>query len=406
MIQTFFYSLFLFVCIIFCILKKKNIMGILLVSLYFLISINSLVVIKKELINISNITFIPYIYLGLIYFIIFLPFFLKNDFSVKKLTYTINKRYIIFSVVFIICSLITIKVYYNDVKNLLITGNWMENRNELYSGRYVIQYNFIEYCALQFSNYTKLIATIVGFAMLRSKTNKKINLLGFCNIICFMIVDIMSAINTSSRGAIVNLFLLIVSMYLFFYKDFNVSKRRFVKIIFCIFLICIIPYVISVTFSRFSSNSTDSLISYFGMSPVVFNNSVFNITKHLHGAYAFGNLFTNINFRPDMIGGTWGTNFYTFVGWMYIDWGLIGTFLISISISFFLFFKIKKKKYYISDIYIIFFIYYTLLQGTFVIGRDYCYNIVSAIVIYFFLRFIFDKTIFVGIGGDNEIRKS
>lgn len=381
-------------------------MGILLILLYFFISLNSIIVMKNSLINTDGITIIPYIFLLLIYFILFMPFIIKNEFSVKKLKYKINKRYTIFSIIFIICSLLTIKIYFPVVKELLISGNWLENRNILYSGQRVLNYNTIEYYALQFTSYTKLLFVILGFAMLRVQNNKKVNIIGFTNIINYLIVDVMSAISTSSRGAIVNIFLLIIALYLFFYKDFNISQNRIIKVAILLFLIYIIPYVISVTFSRFSSNSVNSLISYFGMSPVVFNNSVFNITKHLHGAYAFGNLFTNINFRPDMIGGTWGTNFYTFVGWMYIDWGLIGTFLISIGISFFLFFKIKKKKYYISDIYIIFFIYYTLLQGTFVIGRDYCYNIVSAIVIYFFLRFIFDKTIFVGIGGDNEIRKS
>lgn len=393
MIKTYIYAgIMLMIFFVLCI-TRKNLMGKIIWLLYTVISVFSVIAMKDGLLD-TNVTIFPYLFLIIIYLIVFFPFLEKSaNFTIEKLTSKINIKYLIFIYIFIFAGIITIIYYIPLVKQLMESGAWNQNRNNLYSGTFHFSYTWYQYYALQFVGYTKLLGMIVGFVILRSGER---TILGLAAITVSCVSSILSAMYQSSRGGIVNIVLLVFVMLLFFYREMSSSKKRLMIICFIVGIIIIIPYVIDVTVSRFSSDDAlDSVISYFGQPPVVFNYGVAPIEKHLFGTYAFGNLFGMEFISPADIGGSWGSGFYSFVGWMFIDWGYVGTILVSILIAFITRYIIAKKKYDIADIFLLFFIYYTLLQGVFVIGRDYCYNILMAIVIYILVKVCFDKYTFL-----------
>ena len=394
MIQTCLYAVVMIAITIFTITKKKNVMGRILFALYTAIAIAAVIAIHNGFLSTSKVSISAYIYLIIIFAISFFPYTTKKyRFNVEKLSFIINKKYLAFAWMYLLSSVICVLYYLPHVRTLYAIGNWIQNRSELYSGSLYSSYRWYEYYALQFNGYTKVLALVTGFALIRNLKHSK---LGIAVIISAALSSCLSSIYQSSRGGIVNLVLLILALYIFFYNDLENNKKRAITIISIGGIIMITPYLIDVTISRFSAGGAlRSLLSYFGQSPVVFNSGVFPITKHLYGRYAFGNLFGPDGFNPSQIGGTWGSGFYTFVGWLYIDWGIFGTVIVAIVLSSITIYFIQKKVYCIADLYMIFFIYYTLLQGVFVIGRDYCYNILVSVIIYVFVKLFFDKVVFM-----------
>lgn len=393
MIQTYIYAGIMIIILIGLFVKKTNIMGTVLWSLFTMVSFFSVIAMKAGLVK-SNVTLLPYIFLIVVYLIVFYPFITKSaEFAIEKVTYDLNIKYVIFAYVFIIAGVISISYYLPLVKQLMLSGDWNQNRSDLYSGAFNFSYTWYQYYALQFVGYTRILGIIVGFIFLR---NDQKSFLGWSSVIVGSLVCVLSAMSQSSRGAIVNIVLLVLVIFFFFYRDMANSKKRVISILVFAGTMALLPYVIEVTVSRFTSTGAlDSIISYFGQPPVVFNYGVTPVYKHMYGLYAWGNLFGAAPVSPSDIGGSWGTGFYSFVGWMYIDWGYIGTIIVSIIIAYITYRIIAKETYDIADLFLIFFIYYTLLQGVFVIGRDYCYNIFMTLVIYGFVKIFFDKYTFI-----------
>lgn len=392
MIQTNIYTVLMIFFALYVIAKHFNKMGIILVVWYAIIGVMASVAVNQGCFEDKDISFFPYIFLIFIFAIAFSPFLSrKSDVSVGKLALEINIKYVIFAYIFVITCIISVSFFLPQVMDLFATGDWKANRANLYNGSLSFNTAWYQYYSLQFSGYTRLLGLIVGFGFLRNNVHVK---LGWACILFGVATETMSAMYTSSRGSIVNIAILVGVIYVFFYQDLERKKRNLIVFLCCMALFVIVPYVLEVTVSRFSSEASSSLIEYFGQSPVVFNYGVSGIKKYLYGEYAFGSLFGGRGISPTDVGGSWGSGFYTFVGWLFIDWGWIGTIIVASIIAFLIDYIIKKDAYLISDVYIIFFVYYTLLQGVFVIGRDYMYYIVAAILIYCFLRIFFDKYTF------------
>lgn len=396
MIQTYIYTTLMLAITLFFKIKKYNKMGLILMALYSAIGVMASVAVRQGRIESQNLTMFPFIFLILIYIIVFSPFLCRTtNLSVEKLKFNINQKYIIFAYIFIITSLVSISFYFPQVLNLLSSGAWNANRASLYDGTLTFNAAWYQYYSLQFSGYTRLLGILIGFVFLKEKQKE---LIGWGCIIVGVATEIFSAMYTSSRGAIVNIVLLLIVIYIFFYNDLKKGKRRFFVVLGCLTLAAIVPYVIDVTVSRFSdSGASSSFVDYLGQAPVVFNYGVAPINKHLYGEYTLGKLFGGRSISPSELGGSWGSGFYTFVGWLFIDWGGVGTIVVASLIAFITYQIIKKEAYSIAELFLVFFIYYTLLQGVFVIGRAYIYNIVATVFIYWFVKLFFEKyTIVIG----------
>ena len=194
------YIYFAALCIITTItfVKHANPMGKILMVLYTFIGFFSVMALKMGLIINDKITFLPYLFLLTVYLISFAPFLFKQyKFSADKLIVTVNKKYIIFAILFILASLVSLKVQLPYALKLLASGDWNENRANLYKGAFTMAYTWYEYYAIQFSSYTRLLGILVGFVLVRS--DKKYMWLGFTTILSGASVLIVSAMSQSSR---------------------------------------------------------------------------------------------------------------------------------------------------------------------------------------------------------------
>ena len=131
----------------------------------------------------------------------------------------------------------------------------------------------------------------------------------------------------------------------------------------------------------------DSIIRYLGHAPIVFNEHIFTLPDFAFGNYSLGALFKT-TFTEASVGGNWDTLFFTFVGWFWIDWSFIGTIIISIIVFSTMNFIIRKKRYDLSDLFLIVTYFQFLTSGVFVIGRQYIYTLISNLIIYALLKLI------------------
>ena len=389
MIQTIIYCIVFLLVTIFFLKGKPPALGKFLLVVYSFSSIMAIFAVGFELVDFSKVTIIGYAYLIFVCFIFFIPFLQrKKSLNSNKMRIRENKLFYYLCLFYIVCSIVTIIRFIPGIKLLVSSGDWSMNRNDLYSGEISFPYsNFVEYLMMNFTDYFRLLILIISFSSLRGEKHLLVYYLSIIGGIGSMVA---SSVYTSSRGTIINAGLLLIALYLFFYKQYSKNTRRifFVAAITCI--ACLVPYLIVVTVSRFgdlNAGGIDSIAAYIGQSPVVFNSGVFTIDKILLGKNAFGVLF-DYQYKESMIGGTWDNGFYTFVGWLFIDWGIVGTIIIGLVISFWMSCIIRKKRFYTSDVFLIFFWYNTLLSGVFVIGRSYCYSIIASTFIYLFVRFV------------------
>ncbi|MBS5111745.1 MAG: oligosaccharide repeat unit polymerase [Coprobacillus cateniformis] len=406
------YSIMLFILLMFNIYKRKNKMGIFLLLVYFIISLFLLIAIKFEIIDQTGVKLLPYLFLILCYVIFFSPFLTTDkNLNCDKFSYGIDKKSTIFSWFYISCSFITIKCFLPSVLSILASGNWMGNRTLTYTGEITFPYsNIIEYISINVTEYLSILAILIGISFLRNKKNTKLGIMVLSSVFISML---LRCLYSSARGPLLQMLLFLLSIYFFFYKEINIKNRIIINRLVIIGCCLIVPLMLNITNARFGSgsfeskgmwkfdgkfsSSTNSLIFYFGHAPLVFNNGVSIMNGFALGKFGFGKLLGLPSISQIDYGGNWGTSFFTFVGWLYIDWGPIGVILIGIIFATFFRFIIKKRRYDLADAYLILFYYQTLLYGVFVIGSGYIFNILIAVATYIFLKiFVSNKKYIFG----------
>ena len=377
-------------------IKRRKIMAILLCSLYLLIALFSIVALNKGFLSDENIQMVPYIFMLGSYLVFFYPFISKrNDFNISKLVIKVNRTYVAFAIVYCICGVITLIVFIPSIIRLLASGNWYANRVLFVKGELTYPYsNIIEYLSINICKYLQLLAFIVGFSLIRER---RFLPLAYGTLISGALYTTVLSIYTSARGNFVTLFIIVVSIAFFYLKDVSAGNKRFILFICLAGLAAVIPFLIEVTASRFSltNNGNASIYQYMGQPPLVFNRDVFHITGYAWGTHGLGKLFGDYTFSASDIGGTWGTGFYTFVGYFFIDWGPVGCILVGLILSYLISKTIRKTTYKICDIFLVFVYFNMLSEGVFVIGTRYIFDVIADILIYLFLRFILERYTFV-----------
>lgn len=392
MFNVIIYFFILLVTNIYIFLKKDRILLKILITLYTCISLISLILINYGKININgniinedSLSLVPFLYLCIVYFCFFAPFFSRR-FSASKINVNINNNYIYIGIVYVICTIIAIKCYFPGIQNLINDGNYAINRMNLYNDSMIMPYsNIIEFMAIQFSGYFRLFAVVLGFQMLKNSPKKNYDKIGLIIIASTLLYTIVTSMYTSSRGSIINFFTFLFALFLFYFNSIESNKKLNIIIGLTVIIPLLIVYIYNITISRFEEESLYSVLLYLGQSPIVFANNIFNLPTLAFGKYGLGQLF-GIPFSESDVGGSWASGFFTFVGWLYIDWGLIGVLLIGIICFIFIVKIINKKRYGLSDLMIILLYYQTLLNGVFVIGRSYIYTILGNVLIIIFLK--------------------
>ena len=390
MLDTFLYFLILLLLLLFFIKKKSNVLGLWLFGSFLTVAFFALLLCVDDPFadkDVSNIVFLPYLLLIVGYLLYSFPFlFSKEEFSASKVAPNLKKTYVFFAILYVFCSIIVIYSSYSIVSFLVEFGDWEVSYREDSLVRYS---NFIEYNSIIFTNYTRILAFVVGFLMLRKgEKSSVIYIIACCLILAASVTQIFNAIISTSRSMIFELIILLPAMYLFFCRQIDKKINQIINILFVVIFFFALYFFIDVTISRFESRGTyDSVISHFGQAPIVFNTQMYGQLDHfLWGEYTLGKLFENAGIVPASIGGLWDVRFYTFVGWLYVDWGGLGVVFFGVLLGLFFFFFIKKRKYDVSDLFLLFSYYTFLLKGVFVIGRSYIITIVSTVVIYLLLK--------------------
>ena len=295
-----------------------------------------------------------------------------------------------FCYIYVGCAIVTVKTYLEPLRNLIIRGDWAMTRYSHYLyGNVTVYNNFFERVCIAACLYFFILFVIVSMLMIKEKKDFK---LGLIVLIAAVISNFMQALYVVGRGTIFNGLLLIFSIFLFVIKGIDKKKLKVLIILFIIAMVIIIPYMIEITESRFSTNATNEMLRYFGEAPVVFNVNVTTSDRLALGAYSFSRLL-NTGFDQALIEGTWGWRFFTFAGYIYIDWGYFGMIVFGLIFGVFLINRIvRKRKYKISDLLLIFYYYDFLIKGGLVIGSSFLTDTIAIIIIFVLVRLFIEKS--------------
>ena len=250
-----------------------------------------------------------------------------------------------------------------------------------------------------FSKFTNLffhvryLGMVLFFSFLAKEKQSKIFLF-LLGIAAFLPV-ILATISLASRGGMVALFANFAIVYLMMKDILPKYVKRTLIIAVSIIIPLILIYFIAVTVSRFEESSLnidagESMMYYLGHSMLTFNYGVMDtIQNYANGAY----MFDCSSLKDIRFGTHFGTNFITFVGVLYLDFGLVGTVLVAIIFCSY-FCKIGRRRFLdIPDIYLLLTYSMLIFNGVFVLGRGYGIQLLEAWIIYFLLKFIQRATI-------------
>ena len=391
---TVIYSMiFVFCFVLFLLLKPSNVFLIILAE-YTIIGIASVACIYFGYIETQDIKLWPYLYSILVIIICILPFKSYNTYQ-SQLNINLNDSAIyFFMTIYILLSVVAVHVFWPYVSSLLASQDWNTNRDFLYTNDVIIVRNRLEWLAINFTSYFQIPALIISFLLIcadKAKMGRKL-------LLIFTTLTVsMKAMYGSSRGILLDYLLLILAMFFVFKKWMPRKRVIIISSILSIIALASLLYSIDVTVSRFgtrtqfgNNSAIGSLIYYFGHSPIIFNAKISRAKDMLMGGFVFGPLLSILginSFNKAALGIDWGTSFYTFVGYFYIDWGIIGTLALVICLSYRMYMIMNSKKISISSLYSVFFYYSFLEKGAFVIGRAFIIEFSVYIFIHFFIKF-------------------
>lgn len=235
--------------------------------------------------------------------------------------------------------------------------------------------------------HIRYLGMILFFSFLAKEKQNKL-FLCLLGVAAFLPV-ILSTISLASRGGMVALFANFVIVYLMVKEILPKYIKRTLVIGSSIIIPLIMIYFIAVTVNRFEESSLNidaskSILYYLGHSMLTFNYGVMDTIKnYAYGAYMFDcNSLRDVQFETHF-----GTNFITLIGVLYLDYGFIGTILISFIFCFYISRITKKSFLDVPDIYLLITYAMLIFNGVFVLGRGYGIQLLEAWIIYFSLKF-------------------
>ena len=388
------YTIVLGILVIMSIRHQWNFAGKMLLLLYTAIAVFAMLVPTMgqlayvRRLDPEDVTYGMMIFLLISFTIYFSPFLKKREiFTSQKMDIALNRNYYIFAAVYIVLCIITIILYFQPLMQIIRSGAWAVNRKFMASEEAVYPYhNFLEKIIINCTSYFRILALIVGMLLIQGDEDKR---LGYLTVIAASVCEVCTDLYVSSRGLLATYILLLIALFMFFFPELTKKNRIRIVLIGVVAGVLIFPYLIDITINRFTTSSNISLIYYFGQPPYGFAREVQDLKYHLYGRFAFGTLFGDVKFPAEF--SSWVHGFYTFVGWLYADWGYIGTIIIGIIVAMYFSSKINKEKYSMADLFLVFSYYKLLVEGVFTIGRTKSNMIVITIFIYLILKCVMDK---------------
>lgn len=344
-----------------------------------------------------DLSLFPFIYLFIVLLLFFRPFISDNACFADKLKVPRLDLLYLFSVLFILFTIIVLYYASPQIMLNLVVGEWRELRGDMAAGEVSLYNNQFERFANIFTQYLTSFAVVVAFYFLKLRT-KWAGRIAYMLIICVFSLSLSSAIKIASRGLIAFSIISLVLGYSIFKKSYTDKIQRRIRIVAFIIIGLSTIYLASVTISRFESNvssdfddTNSSLIYYFGHSMLVFDNGLMDsIDNYLYGKYMFAtdsDIF--LKGYDSYLHTHMSTSFQTFVGNLYMDFGPLITLFIAVLFPSFLL-KLKRKKTIdIADLYIYFYYLDFITRGVFVVARGYYLGLLMSFVVYLCLKMSF-----------------
>lgn len=346
----------------------------------------------------EGISIFPLLYLFCINLMFFRPFLINNNTIIEKVQIKNSPIYFIFIYLYIILSGVVVYYGYQSAVLTVLKNDWNAVRADVYSGDSVLYTNQLERFAKIFTGFLQPMAILFLFYLLSEEFLKKRFITIFLLFLAAIIPSLLTIISVASRGLVVLLIFQFLVCYFIFRKNIAKRTNKIIATTALVFLGLFLTYSISVTVSRFGESSNggsadgaqNSLIFYFGHSMLTFSYGIVDTIKEfLWGKYIFGNQEILTVGIDNLLGTHFGTNFCTYVGALYLDFGPFFTFIIALVFPFLMSMIFRyKKKLDIADLMI--YVYYLtfLLNGVFVIGIGYYIGWLIIFIIYIIFKTI------------------
>ena len=348
-----------------------------------------------------NITLFPFLYLYIVLLLFFRAYLLPTDELCLRIKERNLNKLKLLAVIYIMSSVVVVILLLPQVFTNIVSGAWNEVRENLYEeGVSIPYYSPIDFLMMNFTNYSSSFMILLFFYFLAYQKVSKTFLFYFG--LSILETRFSLALFMSSRGLLVEFILSIIVCFYLFKAKFTNSLLRHIKLLFGVLLFLILLYSFSVTASRFGDETDKlpeeysqniSLVDYFGQSFLVFNSGVYPMHTYANGKYMLKYLYSiageDTSIEQNVLGASYGTGFFTFVGALYIDFGPFFTILCALLFPLFLKKRVTKRVIYLEDMYLYFFFLNLMLMGVFVIGSGVILSIIFAFIMYAYLRCAF-----------------
>ena len=297
----------------------------------------------------SNVSFLGLLFIYTIFMIMVSVF---NGFYPDNNNVRIVDSWIIRVIIYlyIFCAFYVIFTSFEDVFFRIQENAWNSIRNEVYADEAGITLYSSPYqrIAKNICSYCSPLAVLYVFYLLTRETPRYIIIALL--LLSIVVPSFMAATVVASRSMIMGIVLKLGFGYLLFHNTIPHKRKKYIYIISGIVLLFLAIYVLAVSISRFGEDDyQSSMFYYFGHSMISFAQNMFGkLHDYLYGEYFFY-WFVNDTYLTSIdlssLGSKHGTSFITFVGPLYADFGVIGTFIFAF-LSFFIFRSFTRKRLY------------------------------------------------------------
>lgn len=384
--------LYLIAIIIYWFRKKSFDLGFVLLSAYFITALCCIFNYAQSP-NAWHLIIWPFVYLFSVIILFLRPFLKYNTDSISRKTVVTNMSlYKSYCIIYIVASGLVLYFNYTTGISNLLSADWFAIREQQYAGDVVLYNSQFERIVKIFTAYFTPLSIILAFYYLSINKNKWLSAL---LILVISLNNFSSSLLNASRGRMFFLVLELFLGYFFFKEKIDKKIKRRLILFGSILLSIILIYTIAITNSRFEFSQTfdssrNSIIYYFGHSMLAFDYGIADsIQRFMEGDFILGTNESRYMSGFDTYAGThFGTSFFTFVGALYLDFGPYITAFIALIIPIPFMNILKKKKYDLADVFLLFFAADYLLKGVTVVGRGYIIQIAMTIAIYVLLKYI------------------
>lgn len=293
-----------------------------------------------------------------------------------------NKIYYI-TIVLIILNLLSVVISINDVIDVILTGNFGVERNNIQETIRLGGFSVSKMLNSYFSIFYFLLISLYFYNLIYRRSNKFLALIMLAST-----SRVLYSLSTVGRSGIVWWFLMFIANYLFFKNLINESARKKIKKQLAFLGSFFLILFVSISISRFgtsdnvsyNSNTFVAVLDYFSQGFSNFN-SFYNqsVEKYYYGGFNFpllGGILERLGYFEydynniyDDFAGNYPYlyfTFNTFVADLYLDFGPLFTVVFSILYYFFIKSLFHKKNFYsVSDVFLLMILIQLPLLGIF-----------------------------------------